>query len=189
MKYTRIPADTFKQLAINAGLVLNKFDPKTGKVEEADIMFATSGGSEFSATPSFTDYGDDIDNCPANMMELKRIDSWEVTMKGTALTATTTSLKSIAGAADVDSVDSTKIVPRKDLKTEDFKDIWWVGDYGASGFIAIHLLNALSTGGLSIKSKDKGKGEFSFEYTAHTSMEAQDTVPFEIYLASQVAGA
>ena len=189
MKYTRIPADTFKQLAINAGLVLNKFDTKTGKVDEADIMFATSGGSEFSATPSFTDYGDDIDNCPANMMELKRIDSWEVTMKGTALTATTTSLKSIAGAADVDSVDSTKIVPRKDLKTEDFKDTWRAGDYGASGFIAIHLLNALSTGGLSIKSKDKGKGEFAFEYTAHTSMEAQDTVPFEIYLASQVAGA
>lgn len=184
MKFTRIPAETFKQLTINAGLVLNKFDPKTAKVEEADIMFATSGGSEFTAKPSFTDYGEDIDNCPTNMMELKRIDSWEVSMKGTALTATMTSLKSIAGAADTDSKDNTKIVPRKDLKTEDFKDIWWVGDYGADGFIAIHLLNALSTGGLSIKSKDKGKGEFAFEYTAHTSMTAQDTVPFEVYVSA-----
>lgn len=189
MKYTRIPADTFKQLTINAGLMLSNFDPKTGKVDEQNIMFATSGGSEFSAKPSFTDYGDGIDNCPANMMELKRIDSWEVSMKGTALTATTASIKSLAGAADIDGEDTTKVVPRKDLKTEDFKDVWWVGDYGKSGFIAIHCMNALSTGGLSIKSKDKGKGEFSFEYTAHTSMEAQDTVPFEIYLTSEIAGA
>ena len=71
-KYTRIPADTFKQLTINAGLVLKQFDTKTGTVAEEDILFATSGGSTFTAKPSFTDYGDDIDNCPANMMERKQ---------------------------------------------------------------------------------------------------------------------
>lgn len=183
-KYTRIPADTFKQLTINAGLVLNKFDTKTGTVAEEDILFATSGGSTFTAKPSFTDYGDDIDNCPANMMELKRIDSWDVTLKGTALTVTPTTVASIAGAADIDGTDKTKVVPRKDLKTSDFSNIWWVGDYGTDGFIAVHLDNALSTGGLSIKADDKKKGEFDFEYTAHTSMSAQDTVPFEVYVSA-----
>ena len=50
------------------------------------------------------------------------------------------------------------------------------------GYIAIHMMNALSTGGFQIQSGDKAKGQFAFEYTAHYSMDAADTVPFEIYI-------
>ena len=75
-----------------------------------------------------------------------------------------------------------------DLTDEDFSDIWFVGDYSdkngetKGGFVAIHMMSALSTAGFSWQTGDKAKGQFAFEYTAHYSMDAQDTVPFEIYV-------
>ena len=69
-------------------------------------------------------------------------------------------------------------------------DLWWVGDYsdktGATngGFMAIHLKNALSTGGFSVKTANKSKGQYAFTYTSHYSMEKQDEVPFEVYIKS-----
>jgi hypothetical protein len=55
-----------------------------------------------------------------------------------------------------------------------------------AGFLAIRLINALSTGGFQIQSGDKAKGQFAFEFTSHFSMDAQDTVPFEIYVSAGV---
>lgn len=80
------------------------------------------------------------------------------------------------------------IIPRANLLTTDFSDIWWVGDYSDlngstnGGFCAIHLKNALSTGGFKIQSGDKAKGQFGFEFTGHYSNENPETVPFEIYI-------
>ena len=67
-------------------------------------------------------------------------------------------------------------------------DLWWVGDYsdknGATngGFVAIHVRNALNTGGFQLQSGDKSKGQFAFEFTGHYSIEAQDVVPYEVYI-------
>jgi hypothetical protein len=71
---------------------------------------------------------------------------------------------------------------------DDFEDIWLVGDYSDKngptngGYIAIHMMDTLSTGGFQLQTADKAKGQFAFEFTAHFSMDAQDTVPFEIYV-------
>ena len=188
MKFTQIPTNTFKELQLNAGILTSNFTPATGTVEADAILGATSGGVSFSATPTHTDLGDDIDNCPENMKELKKLESWEAKMSGTFLTVNTAQAKSLIGAADIGSSDTTKVTPRNDLASTDFADIWWIGDYsdknGATngGYIAIHMMNALSTGGFQIQSGDKAKGQFAFEYTAHYSMDAADTVPFEIYI-------
>lgn len=185
MKYTKIPENTFKNLQLNAGVLLSAFEPSSATASDASILGATSGGVSFEATPSFSDFGEDIDNCPANMKELKRLDSWEVKMSGSFVTVDTALGKKLIGAADV---SADKITPRNDLKDEDFADIWWVGDYSDKngeangGFVAIHLINALSTGGLKIQSNSKGKGTFDFEFTAHYSMSSQDVVPFEMYV-------
>ena len=189
-KYTKIAADTFKKLQLNAGMLCTSFTPSTAEVSDENILAATSGGVNFTATPSFTDFGEDIDNCPKNTMELKRLESWEVKLSGTAVTVDTKTAKSFIAMADI---AATKVTPRNDLKADDFADLWWVGDYsdvnvdGASsvkaGFIAIHMLNALSTGGFQLQTADKEKGTFSFEYTAHYSMATQDTVPFEVYVS------
>lgn len=188
MKFTQIPVNTFKELQLNAGILASNFTPATGTVEADAILGATSGGVSFSATPTHTDLGDDIDNCPENMKELKKLESWEAKMSGTFLTVNTAQAKSLIGAADIGSSDTTKVTPRNDLASTDFEDIWWVGDYsdknGATngGYIAIHMMNALSTGGFQLQSGDNAKGQFAFEYTAHYSMAAPDTVPFELYI-------
>lgn len=191
-KFTQIPTDTFKKLQLNAGILTTEFDTATGELTASNIIGATSGGVSFEATPSFTDFGEDIDNCPKNTKELKKLDSWEAKMSGSFVTMDTNVATSVIGTAAVASDDPTKVVPRNSVEAQDFKNIWWVGDYsdinedgssaGKAGFIAIKLINALSTGGFKIQSGDKAKGTFDFEYTGHYSSENIDTVPFEIYI-------
>lgn len=199
MKFKQIPTDTFKKLQLDAGILTTDFDPATGKLNASNIIGATSGGVSFEATPSFSDFGEDIDNCPKNTKELKKLDSWEAKMSGTFVTMDTNVATSIVGAAAVASNDRTKVVPRNSVDAKDFKDIWWVGDYsdinedgsatGKAGFIAIKLINALSTGGFKIQSGDKAKGTFEFEYAGHYSIANADVVPFEIYIKAGSAGA
>ena len=185
MKYTKIPETTFQNLQLNAGVLLSDFDPSTATVDNSAIIGATTGGVNFTAVPAFSDYGEDIDNCPKNMLELKKLDSWDINMSGTFVTVNTDSAKSLVGAADV---SGNKITPRNDVLKSDFVDLWWVGDYSDEngetngGFVAIHMMNTLSTGGFAIQSNDNGKGNFAFTYTAHYSMDAQETVPFEVYV-------
>lgn len=191
-KFTQIPTDTFKKLQLNAGILTTEFNPATGELTASNIIGATSGGVSFEATPSFTDFGEDIDNCPKNTKELKKLDSWEAKMSGSFVTMDTNVATSVIGTAAVASDDRTKVVPRNYVEAKDFKNIWWVGDYsdinedgssaGKAGFIAIKLINALSTGGFKIQSGDKAKGTFEFEYTGHYSSENIDTVPFELYI-------
>lgn len=195
MKFTKIPSDAFQKLQINAGILTTDFAPATGTIGEAGQIGATTGGVSFTATPTYKDYGEDIDNCPKNMKELKKIDSWEAKMTGTFVNADTAIAKRLCGAADIGTTDTTKVTPRNDLKDADFDDIWLVGDYSDKngetngGFIAIKLINALSTGGFQLKTADKSKGQFAFEFTGHYSMSAQDTVPFEIYIKAGTAEA
>ena len=190
MKYTKIPETTFQNLQLNAGVLLSAFDTGTATVANESIIGATTGGVNFTATPTFSDSGEDIDNCPKNMKELKKLDSWEISLSGTYVTVDANAVKALVGAADV---SGNKITPRNDLKLTDFTDVWWVGDYSDQngetngGFVAIHMMNALSTGGFAIKSSDNGKGNFAFTYTAHYSISAPDTVPFEVYVKAGTA--
>ena len=186
MKYTQIPATTFQNIQLNAGILTDGFTPTTGVIGR--LLRATTGGVNFKDSPEYKDFGEDIDNCPKNMKELKKIDSREITMSGTFVTVDAATLKTLIGPADVDAVNATHIIPRNDLLDTDFKDIWWIGDYSdvntgaAAGFCAIHLMNALNTDGFQIQSTDKGKGQFAFNFTGHYSMNAQDVVPYEVFL-------
>lgn len=189
MKYTQMPADAFKQIQMNAGILLSDFDPATGSFDTSDLIGATTGGIQFTATQEFSDFGDDIDNCPKNTMELKRSTGFtDVKLSGTYVTVTAGSAKAIIGTADVDSQDATHIVPRNDVLLTDYDDVWFVGDYSdvntgsSAGYIAIHVKNALSTGGFQMKTSDRAKGNFSFEYSGHYSIANIDDPPFEVYV-------
>ena len=127
MKFTQIPTTAMEEMQLNAGVLLSSFTPATAEV--SGIIGATTGGIKFSATPTYSDFGEDIDNCPKNMMEFKRQDSVDVKISGTFVTVTAATAKKLMAAADIATSDSTKIVPRNYLKTEDFSDLWWVGDY------------------------------------------------------------
>ena len=188
MRFTKIPETTFSEIQLNAGVLLADFNPADGSFKLTDIIGATTGGVSFADSMTFTDFGEDIDNCPANMKELKKLGTHEVTMSGTFVTVTAKTVKILIGVADIASGDNTKVVPRNDLLGTDFTGIWWVGDYSdkngetKGGYMAIHLMNALNTGGFKIQSIDKGKGQFAFSFMGHYSMSAQDTVPYEVYV-------
>lgn len=185
MRFTKAPANTFKNLVMNAGVILSKFDLAEGAVNLEDILAATSGGSTFQATPEFSDKGEGIDNVPLNMLELKKLEQWIATLTGTWRTTTAGNVAFSLGAADV---SGDKVTPRQDLKTTDFKDAWLVADYSEyngetkGGYAAVRLINALSTGGFQLKTNDKGNGDMAFTLTGHYTMANQTQVPFEVYI-------
>lgn len=184
-KFTVIPESTFTELQINAGVLLNKFTPGTASAPaDEDIICATTGGVNVSCVPTFSDLGEDVDNCPKNTKELKHLDGWDCKMSTTALGTSPANIKLSLGCADVDTTDTTKIVPRVDLAQTDFSDIWWVGDRADGGMVAIQLKNALSTGGFSLKTTDKGKGQITVEITGHVSIKKQSEVPMVFYSAA-----
>ena len=187
-KFTKLPTDAFENIQLNAGILLSSFEPATATIDTASILGATSGGINFTATPSYTDFGEDIDNCPKNTKELKHIESIEVKMSGTFITMKASTAKMLAGSADIDTKDATHIVPRADIVDSDFQDVWWVGDYSTKtgekngGYCAIHMMNGLNTGGFQIQSTDKAKGQFAFEFTGHFSISDVSKVPYEVFI-------
>ena len=193
MRFTQIPSNMFKQLQLNAGVIASKFTPGTATLDQASILGATTGGITFSATPTYTDFGEDIDNCPKNMKELKKLDSWEVKLSGTYATVSSDLAKLLIGASYKAIGDSTRLAPRNELSAHDFNDAWYIGDYSdvntgdSAGFLAIHIMNALSTGGFQFASTDKGKGHFDFELTGHYSIDRPETPPFEVYVKAGTA--
>ena len=184
MKFTKIPQETFNELQLNAGILVKDFEPETGTFADSDMITATTGGVTVSVKPTFEDMGSDIDNCPKNTLELKyKTDADEVTISTTALNINEDLLMLMLGAADKDNVTGA-IKPRKDLKTTDFSTVWWIGDLSNGGYIAVKVMNALSTDGFSIKTTDKGKGNIGLTLTGHTSIYAQDVIPAEFYLGA-----
>ena len=187
-KFTDMPADVFNEIVKNAGILLKGatgFNPETGTYSRADIIGATSGGINFSDTPEYTDYGENIDNCPKNTKELKEITGREVKASGTFITVNNALAKLLMAAADVDSNNTNLLIPRDVLEDEDFEDIWFVTDYSAvdGGFVAVHLMNCLNTGGFKIQSSDDAKGTFSFDITAHYTIADINKVPYEVYVS------
>jgi len=190
MRFTQLPVDVTKKLTVNAGIIARNFNPATGALAQSDIIGATSGGINVSYKPSYKDFFEDMDNAVKNSKEGKQIESVECMATGTFLTITTASAAEMIGAADVGTVDTTKVTPRAQLTDADFKTFWIIGDYsdntGATngGFIAIKLSNALSTGGFSLQTTDLDKGQFEFEFMAHQSINTPDTMPMEMYIKS-----
>ena len=116
-KFTRVPEDTFEKLQLNAGILVDDFTPATGTI--GNILGATTGGIQFSTNPEFTDFGEDIDNVPNNMMELKHLNQYDAQMSGTFLTCSPALAKKLVGAANIDGTDTTKVIPRAELLASD----------------------------------------------------------------------
>lgn len=180
--YTKIPQDTFDTLQLDAGILLKNFNPaQPATVADADIICATTGGINVTAVPSFSDLGEDVDNCPNNTKELKHLDSWECKFGFTSLTVSEDVIKLSLGCADKDA-SAHKVTPRASLSQSDFTDLWWVGDMADGGFAAVKAKNMLSTSGLSLQTTKNGKGQLACELTGHVSINAQNEVPMEFYV-------
>lgn len=180
-RFTAIPQDTFEGLQLEAGVLLKNFDPSAPAISDEAIVCPTTGGISVSCVPTYSDMGADVDNAPVNVMELMHLDSWAATMTFTALSTKPEFIKLSLGAADIDTTDTGKVTPRRDLSQDDFQEVWWVGDRADGGWAAVRLMNALSTGGFSLQTTKSGKGTVSVTLTGHVSINAQDVVPMEFY--------
>lgn len=182
-KFTVIANDAFDALQLDAGVLLSTFDPANPvRPASENIIATTTGGINPTCVPTYSDFGEDVDNVPNNMMEFKHLDGWECAMAFSSIKFNAENTAWALGASETTSgTGYTKIVPRRDLKQSDFKDLWWVGDKANGGAYAIRLMNALSTGGLSIQSTKNGKGTNSMTITGHVSIDAQDSMPMEFY--------
>lgn len=180
-KFSKLPIESFDEFQVDAGVLLRHFDPAAPELVDSDIICATTGGINPTCVPTYSDMGEDVDNCPVGVMELMKLDGWETSLGFTALSASAKVIRMSLGAADIDEA-SGKITPRRDLKGTDFADVWWVGDRTDGGLVAIRLINALSTSGLSLQTTKNGKGQISVTLGGHVSIEEQDVVPMEFYV-------
>lgn len=190
MKYTKVASDAFEKLTLNAGIICRTFTPDTGTFGE--IVAATSGGISFATNPTYTDFGEDVDNVPANTKQLLRITAYDPVISGTQLTLDAATIAELIGGADVGTASAagvTKISPRAVLKEEDFKDLWFIVDYSdvntgaTAGFVAIHIMNSLNRTGFNLQTGKNSKGQDTFEYHGHYDITDEDqTPPFEVYI-------
>ena len=195
MKYTKVAADAFEKLVMNAGIIADDFNPETAVV--GNILAATTGGLQFASNPTYTDFGEDVDNVPNNTKQLLKITAFDPVLSGTMLTVDADIIKAQIGAADKETPTSggvTKITPRATLEDGDFDDIWFIADYSdvntgtSAGFIAIHIMNAMNRTGFQLQTGKNAKGQSTFEYHGHYDITDEDqTPPFEIYVKKGAA--
>lgn len=180
-KFSVIPQESFDEFQVDAGVLLKSFDPEAPELVDEDIICATTGGINPTCVPTYSDWGEDVDNCPNGTMELMHLDGWETALGFTALNTTPEVIRMALGAADIEASDG-KITPRRNLKDTDFADVWWVGDRSDGGLVAIRLINALSTSGFSLQTTKNGKGQIAVTLAGHVSIKEQDKVPMEFYV-------
>ena len=180
-RFSKISQDAFNEFQVDAGVLLKTFDVESPELVDENIICATTGGINPVCTASYSDLGEDVDNCPNGTMEMMDLEGWECTLGFTALNTTPEVIRMALGAADIDAA-SGKITPRRDLEDTDFADIWWVGDRTDGGLVAIRLINALSISGFSLQTTKNGKGQIAVTLAGHVSIEAQDVVPMEFYV-------
>lgn len=183
--FTRVASDAFEALQLDAGVLLTTFDPASPYATPADasILATTTGGINPVCQPTYSDFGEDVDNVPNNMMEFKHLDGWDCSMSFSSIKFNAENTAWSLGASDTTTLANgvKKIVPRRNLAQSDFADLWWVGDKANGGAYAVRLKNALSTGGLNIQSTKNGKGTNQVTITGHVSINAQDSMPMEFY--------
>lgn len=181
-RFSKISQNTFNELQVDAGVLLNQFNPESPELLDEAIICATTGGINPTCVASYSDWAEDIDNVPNGTKEMMHVDGWETSLAFTALNITAETIRMALGAADVNT-ETGKITPRMSLDQEkDFTDVWWVGDMSDGGLCAICLKNALSTEGFSLQTTKNGKGQLSVTLGGHVSINAQDEVPMEFYV-------
>ena len=180
-RFSVVSQDVFDEFQVDAGVLLKNFDPASPELVDEDIICATTGGINPTCVPTYSDWGEDVDNVPNGMKELMHLDGWETTLGFTALNTTAEVIRMALGAADIEA-ENGAIIPRRDLADTDFADVWWVGDRSDGGLVAIRLINALSSSGFSLQTTKNGKGQIAVTLNGHPSIIEQSKVPMEFYV-------
>lgn len=185
MRFTKMSEDAMDTLQLNAGVILSTFDPTSPYTDPAseNIIATTTGGINTVCEPTYEDFAEDVDNAPNNLKEFKQLTGWNCSMSFTSIKFNAVNTAWSLGASETTTLTNgvKKVVPRRDVHQDDFKDLWWVGDKANGGAFAVRLINALSTGGLNMQSTKNAKGTNQMTLTGHVSLDNQDQMPMEFY--------
>ena len=191
-KYTLYPTEFWKNIQVNAGIMVLGFDKTDGTY--TSIIGATSDGVTFNSNPTYEDFGEDIDNVPPNTKQLKRVQYYDPALSGTFKTVTATTAEMLCPG----SASSGTITPADVLTDSMFRDVTLLADYSdinkdggtgstvKAGAIAVTIKNALNTSGFQWKTNKDGKGEFDFDFHGHYDLDTPDDPPFEIFVKEPV---
>lgn len=193
-KAAKIKAEVAKNIQVNAGTLLSKFDVTSPKEpQDADIICATTGDFSITCQPETEDWFEDVNNAPNNTKEGKRITGWTCSLSVTCLDITLGTLQLAMGAYD-NTENSGGITPREQYKVgasdtdSDFKTLYWIGDMvDETKVFVVKLGDTINTAGISFTSTKNGKGQLSLELTPHTSLATPTKVPMEFYILEKQA--
>jgi hypothetical protein len=191
LNFSKVSPNVLQEVQFGAGVVLSSFDPENADTKSIveNIIAAHDGGLNAYAKPTYLDLMEGIDNT-VQVKEGVDIDMWDCGISGTFKTITPEGAKRLLAAADI---EGTKITLRTYLTEADFEDIWVVSDYSkgtdatTDGFIAVHLMNALSQDGFNWQTANKGKGSFTANFKGYGTITDTDLVPFEVYISGNEA--
>ena len=185
--YSGFTATTAEKLLLDAGAFFKDFEVGTDTFDSAvtagKLLGATQGGGTFSAIPTIRKI--EIDGVKGAAKGLEVIDEWVVTimanLKEISEDVLVTALT--AGVAANGTTGYRKITANNYIQLTDYIDnITWVGRLsGSETPVIIQVLNALSTGGLTLATQDKAEGLIPLTFTGHYDSTELDTPPFEIH--------
>lgn len=183
--YSGYTEATPENLLLDAGAFFKNgsFDPVTEEFTGI-LLGATRGGGEFNAKATMRKL--EIDGIKGDAKGGTALDNWEIDIKANILeiTADTLALALGTGAKDASSMVNYDIVTASnsiDL-TDYINNICWVGRLsGSLKPVVIMILNALSTDGIKLSTKDKDEAVLPVTFKAHYDAADLDSPPFKIY--------
>lgn len=193
-----IRSDTFKNLQLNAGIVIKNFDYsgatsanalktainnvilETGSTPGA-LLGATRGGGSFTVTRELRQ--PDVDGRRYGFKGDTFVDSIEAQLSTTLVEMTPENLvDALCSATSTVVSNVTTIQLGSAIDTDDYlTNICWVGDISDGRYVLICLKNALNQADFTLTWTDKGEGTLPVEFHAkQANVNDYDIAPFEI---------
>lgn len=195
---TALTPASFENVQVNAGVFVLGVDPAKHESLEAfktalsqavktpkTCLGATRGGGSFAVTKETRTI--EADGRRYGFKGDRVVDSMDAVLSTTLIEIIPENLEHALAAADIEDKSWCKaIMPRTEIKDEDYIDvITWVGDTN-KGYIAITLYNALNTADFNYGFTDKGEGTLPLELHAHQGgVNDYDKPPFAIYVMEE----
>lgn len=201
---TALREDTFKNLQLNAGIILKNCDyssiANAGALKTAitaavagssgalgTIIGATRGGGSFTVNREMRQ--PDVDGRRYGFKGDTFVDSIDAQLSTTLIEITPNNLVDAFGSGEI-----TGSSPKQTIKlataidtTDYLTNICWVGDIADGRYVLICLKNALNQSDISLTWTDKGEGTLPVEFHAkQAGVSDYDYAPFEIVYFSPV---
>ena len=185
--FSGFTATTAEKLLLDAGAFFKNFTVGTDTFDSAvtagKLLGATQGGGTFSAVPTMRRI--EIDGVKGAAKGLQVIDEWVVTLMANIKEISEDAIvTALATGVAADGPTGYRLIEANNYvqETDYIDNITWVGKLSSTDTpVVIQVLNALSTGGLSLTMADKAEGLIPITFTGHYVADNLDNPPFKIY--------